>query len=83
MKNFAIIAVLLIRCWIGVFLKIFDRVRNRSKAVHLANMLLYSLGTQSVAHGRTSLDNLQARASCLDVVSHIHNDAAGLNVHMR
>lgn len=68
---------------IGGFLKIFDRVRDRSEAVDLANMLLYSLGTQPIAHGGTSLDNLQARASSFDVISHVHDYATGLNVHMR
>ena len=68
---------------IGGFLKVFDRVRDRSKAVHLANMLLYSLRAEPVAYGGTSLDNLQVRAGCLDVVSHVHNNAARLNVQMR
>src|SRR6478735_8287128 len=44
---------------IGGFLKIFDRVRDRSEAVDLFNMFLNPLRAKPVAHGRTSLHNLQ------------------------
>src|SRR5436189_152763 len=74
------------RCYclllIAVFLKVFDRVRDRSKAIDLADMLLDSLRAEPIAHRGTSFDNLQARASCFDVVSHVHDYAARLNVHM-
>src|SRR5437773_8688413 len=75
------------RCYclllIAIFLKVFDRVRDRSKAIDLADMLLDSLRAEPIAHRGTSFDNLQARASCFDVVSHVHDYAARLNVHMR
>src|SRR6476646_5631085 len=50
-KRLVIIAVLM-SSWVLIvgFLKIFDRVRDRSEAVDLANMLLYSLRAQPVAH---------------------------------
>src|SRR4029077_6136793 len=82
-KSFVIIAVLIVFLLVAAFLKVFDNVRDRSKAVHLANMLLYSLRAEAAAHGEGGLDNLQVRASCLDVLSDVHDDAARLNVHMR
>src|SRR5260370_3825437 len=64
------------------FLKVFDRVRDRSKAVDLANMLLDSLRAEPVAHGGTSFDNLQACANRLDIGTDVHDYAARFNVHM-
>src|SRR4029077_15069361 len=82
-RNFVIIAVLIVFLLVAAFLKVFDNVLDRSKAVHVANMFLYSLRAKPVAHRGAGLDNFQVRASCLDVLSDVHDDAARLNVHMR
>src|SRR5690348_3726002 len=81
-RSFAIIAALMFSSLlIAAFLKVFDRVCDGSKAVDLANIRLNPLSAQPVPHGGAGLDNLQARASCLDVISHVHHDGACLNVH--
>src|SRR5439155_1930920 len=60
-KSFAIIAALIFS-WLvtGVFLKIFDRVRDASEAVDAAQFGIHTFVAKSVAYGRACFDGLES-----------------------
>src|SRR2546430_16709592 len=81
-KSFAIIAALIFS-WLvtGVFLKIFDRVRDASEAVDVAQFGIHTFVAKSVTYGRACFDRLESDTFGSEVIGQFAECLRALQVH--
>src|SRR4030095_12235230 len=68
---------------IGGFLKIFDRVRDRSEAVDATQFTIHTLVTEPVTNGRACFDRLEPDALGGQFIGHAGKSVSAWQAHAR